>query len=275
MLTSVRAGASLSGAIDPEALAALEDERDFLLRSIEDLDREHEAGDIDDDDFRELSDAYTVRTAEVLRAIAERRVAFDETARTGSRRRTLSVIAGILAVGLLAGVLVSQASGRRGAGEGITGAGAIPRTATQEARDCVTLTSQGNVGQAVACYRKVLDRDPKNPTALTYIGWTLVLTSGSLPGDTGQQALTTGRSFIDKAVASNPAFPDAYAFQAIVADRQGRIADAKAALDKLAKLDPPPEIKALTAALTARVDKAIQAKATSTTVSRSPTSAAP
>jgi len=251
--------------LDPDALAALEEERDFLLRSLEDLEREHEAGDIDEDDFRELSDGYTARTAEVLRAISEQRAAFDSADRPSSLGRRITIVAGILAVGILAGVLVSQASGRRGAGETITGAGAIPRTATQDARDCVGLTSTNKIADAVACYRKVLDRDPKNPTALTYLGWTLVLTSGSIEGETGQQAFDTGKAFLAKAVKSDPTFPDAYAFTAIVAEREGRPLDAKAALDTLDKLNPPPDIASLTDSLRDKVEKEIRTATTTTT----------
>ncbi len=50
-------------------LEALEQERVFLLRSLADLDAEYEAGDIDDDDYRSLTNDYTARTAAVLRAI--------------------------------------------------------------------------------------------------------------------------------------------------------------------------------------------------------------
>ena len=49
--------------------APLEEQRDFLLRSLEDLEREHEAGDIDDHDYEALRDDYTVRAAAVLRAL--------------------------------------------------------------------------------------------------------------------------------------------------------------------------------------------------------------
>ena len=47
----------------------LEDERTFLLRSLEDLDREHEAGDLSDEDHAVLRDGYIARTAEVLKAL--------------------------------------------------------------------------------------------------------------------------------------------------------------------------------------------------------------
>ena len=39
--------------LDPDALAALEEERDFLLRSLQDLEREYAAGDVDESDYVE------------------------------------------------------------------------------------------------------------------------------------------------------------------------------------------------------------------------------
>ena len=50
-------------------LTSLRDERAFLLRSLADLDAEHEAGDIDDGDYQSLTNEYTARAAAVLRAI--------------------------------------------------------------------------------------------------------------------------------------------------------------------------------------------------------------
>ena len=38
--------------LDPDELAALEEQRDFLLRSLDDLEREHDAGDIDEHDYQ-------------------------------------------------------------------------------------------------------------------------------------------------------------------------------------------------------------------------------
>ena len=49
---------------------ALEEERDFLFRSLRDLDAERTAGDIDDEDYQSLRDDYTVRAAEVVRRLA-------------------------------------------------------------------------------------------------------------------------------------------------------------------------------------------------------------
>ena len=49
--------------------AELEDERSFLLDSLEDLERERAAGDLSDADYEVLRDRYTRRAAEVLRAL--------------------------------------------------------------------------------------------------------------------------------------------------------------------------------------------------------------
>jgi tetratricopeptide (TPR) repeat protein len=56
---------------DTKVAEELRGERDMLLRSLEDLDREHDAGDLSDKDYETLRDRYTVRAASVLRALEE------------------------------------------------------------------------------------------------------------------------------------------------------------------------------------------------------------
>ena len=58
-----------AGPADPDAYAALEEQRDFLLGSLDDLERERAAGDIDEADYEALRDDYTARAAAVLRAL--------------------------------------------------------------------------------------------------------------------------------------------------------------------------------------------------------------
>ena len=60
-MSSTRAGAGRT--------ADLVEERDYLLRSIEDLEREHAAGDIDDADYRNLRAGYVERAAAAIRAL--------------------------------------------------------------------------------------------------------------------------------------------------------------------------------------------------------------
>src|SRR5699024_2899460 len=85
--TGRRRGGSASK-LDPDELAALEDERDFLLESLRDLDAEFESGDLDEEDHEALRDEYTARAAETLRAIRDRRRAFEEAKQPRSVGRT-------------------------------------------------------------------------------------------------------------------------------------------------------------------------------------------
>jgi tetratricopeptide (TPR) repeat protein len=67
---SGRVGDEVRWEVDTGLQAALEDERDFCLRSLRDLEAERDAGDIDDADYEFLKDAYTARAAAALRALA-------------------------------------------------------------------------------------------------------------------------------------------------------------------------------------------------------------
>ena len=49
----------------------LRGERDVLLASLEDLERERDAGDLSEEDYALLRGRYTARAAEVLRALEE------------------------------------------------------------------------------------------------------------------------------------------------------------------------------------------------------------
>src|SRR5690606_14509656 len=93
--------------LDPDGLEALEEERDHLLRSLEDLEREFAAGDVDETDYVTLRDDYTARAAAVIRRIEAKRV--DAEPKGPPRRwgRTLAWVAGVLAFAVLAGVLVA------------------------------------------------------------------------------------------------------------------------------------------------------------------------
>jgi tetratricopeptide (TPR) repeat protein len=232
--------------LSPDRLAALEEERDFLLRSIADL---------DEADHRALTDVYTVRTAEVLRAIEEHREAIDAARSPRSPGRIALAVAAVAVVAVLAGVLVAQASGRREPGQTLSGG--APQTATQEARACLQLTAAQKAGQAVECYQEVLDRHPDNPTAMTYLGWTLFLASDSM-GDAQlrARALGSAKGLFDKTVEVAPDFADAYAFRAVLAHRAGDDDAALADLDRVAALDPPASVQAIINPLRADIERA-------------------
>lgn len=250
--------------LDPDELAALEEERDFLLASIQDLEREHTAGDLGDDDLRTLGDDYTSRAAEVIRAIDERRAAFTHARRPRSAGRIAGVVAVVALFAMGAGALVAQAAGRRQSGETISGSGAIPRTPSQDANRCIPLTQGNKPSEAIRCYQAVLERDPANPVALTYLGWTLVLSSGDLDAASRARALRSAVGFLGRAVESDPRYPDARVFRAIVATRSGDVAAADRELDILERLNPPADVAALARPLRQEVDTALRRSTTTT-----------
>jgi tetratricopeptide (TPR) repeat protein len=203
---------------DPDALAALEEERDFLLRSLDDLERERAAGDVDDHDYRTLKDDYTARAAAVLRAIDEGEAALRRQSPPPPRGRRLATVAGIVLVAVIAGVLVAQSSGRRGAGE-MTGLDVT--AASGRLRQCQTLEQQGDADEALACYDDVIEALPANVEALTSRGWLHVR----------EFDLAAGIEDLDAAIQLAPAATAPYIFRASGRARDG---DAPGAVADLA-----------------------------------------
>jgi len=234
-------------------VAALEDQRDFLLRSLEDLEREHAAGDVDEQDYLALKDDYTVRAAVVLRALEAGQAPERTGGRRRSRRRTILLAGGVAAFAVVAGLLVAQAAGRRDPGEVATGG--IRQSVTQKLNEAGRHSGEGDYDQAIALYDEVLVDDPANVEALTYRGWVLTLSGQARDGLT---------SLLDAARAE-PAYPDVHAFLAIVLFRNGFVDEADSALRRLDALDPPAFIRELTSGLRAEIDAALAARATSTT----------
>jgi tetratricopeptide (TPR) repeat protein len=232
---------------------ALRDQRDFLLGSLEDLEREREAGDLDDDDYAALKDDYTARAAAVLRALeAADRVRVVPGGRR-SWRRVVGAAAAVVALAVLAGVLVAQSAGRRDPGE--TATGVDTQTVTQKLNQAGRLASEGDVAGAVDLYDEVLADEPDNVEALAYRGWVLTLS-----GEAGE-----GLESLLAAATTDPSYPDVHAFLAVVFFRNGLVAEADRELDRLAALDPPAAIRDLVEGLRADVDAALAGAAATTT----------
>lgn len=230
--------------VDVDERARLEEERDFLLTSLRDLDLEREAGDIDELDHARLRDDYTARAAAVLRAIDRlavdqhdsSAVTVEETRTRRDPRLVALVSAGVLAVAVLAGVLVARSAGERVADRPLTGA--VPPTAPlDDLTRARQLFSERNYLDALKLYDKVLKHEPANVEALTYRGWLLFQAS---PTEFTDRALES----LDRAVAADPRFPDAHFFRGWVL-RHGK-RDAAAAVPEYRTFlatNPPPEFR--------------------------------
>jgi hypothetical protein len=186
----------------------LDEERRFLLRSITDLDREHEVGDVDAHDYTTLRDGYTARAATVLRAIEDGQAALP----VRRRRRPLAKaawIVGTIAVATLAGWLVARSSGQRLPGQSITGGipGDEVSTKLAEARQLTGVDNQ----EAILRYQQVRELQPDNVEALTYTGWLLVQSNSA----TASEAVELFRG----AIKLDPTYADPHCFLAITSKR--------------------------------------------------------
>ena len=253
--------------LDPDALAALEEQRDFLLRSITDLDRELAAGDIEPDDHATLRDDYTARAAEVIRAIDAQKAGLEAAKRPRSLGRTLATVGAIAAFALIAGFTVASAMGARKAGDSVSGGITVEQTASQRANQCIP-KMQTDPSAALDCFDDVRKDDPKNPVAMTWTAW-LLSNAAESTDDAGERVLLQGNAavLLDSAVEVDARYSPARAFRAIVAYRNGRYADAKRYLEDFEASNPSAEAKQIIEqqGLADRIDAALAAEGSTTT----------
>lgn len=207
---------------DTDELGALEEERDALLRSLDDLDRERAAGDLVPDDYARLRDEYTARAAAVIRMIRDGVDATPPPARSPRWRRVLTV-GGVLVFTAATALGVTRALGERLPGDTATGndsqdAARQRRAAFEEeitrrpdAPDAHLsyaryLLGVGDEVEALRQFDAVVKLDPGNAEARAYGGW-IVFLAGLV-----DEALDR----LDGAVAADSAYPDAHFFRGMV-----------------------------------------------------------
>lgn len=246
----------------PEDRAIREEERDFLLRSLDDLEREYAAGDVTDDDYRALKESYTARAAAVLRELDMTWTPSDESASAPTTRRspwravTASLVVLALAIG--AGIAVANSAGERLPGQTMTGSigdGSVTSLLV-EAR----ATGMGDIPRAIELYSEVLAVEPDNVEALAYIGWLTVLSATQ--DQTSDDAVVrerfqSGLLLLRQATVVDDTYPDAHCFLGIAFYRF--LDDAEAArpeVQRCLESDPPAEVKSLVEGLAADIASA-------------------
>jgi tetratricopeptide (TPR) repeat protein len=225
-MTSVPVGPELAELSDEE----LTEEREFLLRSLRDLDEERQAGDVDDGDYDVLKEGYTARAAAVLRLLESRAggsAPADDAAPAATpwwRRGRVLVAAlavGVFAVG--AGVLVAHNAGQRLPGDTVSGS--APSNKVQQ-----LLVQAGNDVQkrdikgALTSYHDALQLDPGNAEALANQGW-LVAILGNTAND--RTVMDQGLASIRQAEQVDPSYASAHFYAGSVLLQEG---DAKGAV---------------------------------------------
>jgi cytochrome c-type biogenesis protein CcmH/NrfG len=233
----------MSTRLDPDDRSELERERDFLLKSLDDLETERASGNIDDASYTELHDDYTARAAAAIRALRDGVDARPTPPAVGWRRRGL-VVAGIVAFAVLAAVSLAAALGARLPGQ--TSSGNAPQAAPsggerkarlQAAADkspndpqprlalARFLEESGDTVESLKQYDKAAEIAPDNADALANAGRLRYIVAGQVPSaEARQQLVTTARTLLDRAVQADPNHADAHYYRGVLlADGFGEV----------------------------------------------------
>jgi tetratricopeptide (TPR) repeat protein len=218
------------------------DERDFLLKSLDDLEQERADGNIDDDTYKLLHDDYTARAAAAIR---------DESvpdAPRASRGMRVATISGIVVFALVAAFGLSQAIGQRHPGQTPTGNSQITTDPCKQVAStydatisCARFLVQNqDVTSAIEQFFAAEKLDPKQPEPPAYIGWLSALESQQTQDATLRKTLLTlAHQSIDRAIAVDPTYPDAHVFKGLLLLRfDGQPTQAVPELQKFLALAP-------------------------------------
>jgi hypothetical protein len=211
---------------DATPRAVLEDERDLLVASLADADREHDAGDLADDDYRLLRARDEERLGDIERRLADIIDTPDPAAahingtapgmKSGrARRPVVLVLAGVALVVIGAVVLVVHLTTHRLPGQTATGSVQLSQAQqiNQELAQADTLLASNDTADAINIYSQVLSQDPHDPAALAQLGW-LTYEQGALGSD--QKTVGDGRALVQQAIAADPKFGPAHLYDGVI-----------------------------------------------------------
>ncbi|MGP0031125.1 MAG: tetratricopeptide repeat protein [Acidimicrobiales bacterium] len=210
----------------------LDDQREFLLRSIDDARAEHDAGDLSDEDFslllardqRRLSEVedelegLTPRVQEPEPAVALPDLAAGRSRRSPWRLMGMVASSALIVAGIV--ILLVHALNPRLPGQSSSGSITQPQAqlVEQQLAQATTLSNQGQFKSALELYDKVLAEDPSNPVARAGSGW-LEWSAGSRLRSRPFMAL--GQEAEEKTVRSAPSYFGAHLYLGLILLYQG------------------------------------------------------
>jgi len=218
---------------------SLEDERDFLLLSLDDLDAELLAGNIDPDTYRVLHDDYTARASAVIRSIADGVERRSSDGPRVPRALRIVTIGGIVVFAVLAAVLLAHTIGQRRPGQQITGDAQSGPSTTVSATQAIAAAKQAAAARpksydarisyaralfssrlypaAVQEYIVAAKLDPTQAEPLAYTGWLTGLFAQNETGKATQTALfDAATKSLDRAIKVYPTYPDSYVLKGLL-----------------------------------------------------------
>lgn len=228
---------------------SLEEEREFLLNSLRDLEREYSAGDVDHDDYITLRDGYVARAAALTREIeGTANVVDGEESGLGRKlAKMFGVVAIVIAIAVASGWWVASQSGQRLPGQ--SSSGGIEMSSSVRLSLARSLNFS-DPARAIQLYTDVLKIEPDNVEALTYRSWLLTLSASGASEDVKNAAYATAIDDLLRAVELDPTYPDSQCFIGIVYFRILEDADkAKPYLETCRSMNPPHEVMSFVAAI--------------------------
>jgi tetratricopeptide (TPR) repeat protein len=223
------APAAAPGPLSADERRALEEERDFLVRSLDDLDEELAVGNVYLDEYERLHDEYVARAAEVLRSLDHGR---DErhVRPEVPRWKRVAVALGVTAFAVTTCALLARVLGERLEGETVTGNAqndpAARQAQLEAARDANPLEAgphlalarfllqQSDLTHAVQEFDEAFRLDQTSAEAAAYGGWIRALVAGRVTDATQRSELyQTALDRLNLAVAADPGYADAHFFR--------------------------------------------------------------
>jgi cytochrome c-type biogenesis protein CcmH/NrfG len=227
--------------VTPESRTELERERDFLLRSLDDLDDERAAGNIDDGTYDSLHADYTARASLAIRELQGADVELPDDEPRVSVTRSVFTVGGVIAFCVVLGVLLAHAVGQRSPGQTITGNNQV----NQAANGTVTTADTGAAlraaataaphdynaqiayaryllgvqayPQAIEQYTTAAGVDPAQPEPYAYRGWLTSLVAAQVTDPkTHDQLVQRASSDLDHAISLDKTYPDPYVFEGLM-----------------------------------------------------------
>ena len=230
------------------------EDRDFLFSSLEDLEREYAAGDLDDADYEALKSSYVKRLADVLRGaeVTEEIAKNTNIAPTRNRKKIVLSIVAVVFVAVGLGVLVARQSGQRLPGQTLSGG--TPNSTAGLLAQARQLNFSDPIA-AIKIYSEVLKTRPDEVEALTYRSWLLALTAREASDDIRTAAVQAAIVGLGRATLIDPDYPDAHCFLGIVSYRfAADTTTAKTELKKCQDANPPAEVQTFVDSIVAEVN---------------------
>ncbi len=262
-MTDVPTDTPAGGVTNAEDRWHLEDRRDFLRRSLADADREHDAGDLSDDDHAVLRHRDERLLADVEASLAALGdddpppttteppaprsprpglvplvVDEDDAPQPRRHRRTWLAVVGTAAI--VAGVvlLVVHLTSPRLPGQ--TATGSITLSHSQQIQEqlaqATTLVQKNELVEALGVYKQVLSETPHQPQALAewgWLEWQAAQTAGNLT------LAAEGRSAVAESVKVDPSLYAGYLYLGTILLAQKQPSAAVAEYRKFLANHPP------------------------------------